>query len=284
MVLLGRAVLAGALLWAALAASIPGRAGEAPAWAGLRNPMIDIEYEVPESSEYQATYEYLKRRQVLEELSAFLSPVRLPYRIKFKLMQCGVANAFYEHGKGLWLCYELPDYLSRLAPVDAAGRGVTRDDVLIGAFIQLALHEVGHAVFDVLQVPILGRQEDAADQISAFVMLQFGPNLARRTLTGAAYVWEQMNGTEWAGAKLADVHGTTLQRFYNVLCIAYGGQPDTFKDLVEAGDLPAERARRCAREYEQVRNAFAKTVWPHLEQELVKKVQAIDWLKWQDPR
>jgi hypothetical protein len=36
------------------------------------------------------------------------------------------------------------------------------------------LHETGHAVFDLLEVPVLGREEDAADLFSAYIMLHFG--------------------------------------------------------------------------------------------------------------
>jgi uncharacterized membrane protein YhaH (DUF805 family) len=74
-----------------------------------------------------------------------------------------------------------------------------------------------------------------------------------------------------------------LQRFYNLLCIAYGGQPDNFKDLVEAGMLPKERAARCGREYEQVKLAFAKTIWQHIDADKLEKVQAIEWAKWEAP-
>lgn len=272
-------LLARTLLWALLTLTGQASAGETPAWADLSNPMIAIQYEAPVSAQYQATYEYMRERQVLEKLSAFLSPLRLPYRMEMKITECGTTNAFYTHGKGLRLCYEFPEYISRLAPADATERGATRRDVLAGAFIQIVLHEVGHAVFDLFQVPILGGEEDAADQVSAFIMLQFGRDLARQWLTGTAYIWQQMD-SPWTDTKFADVHGTHLQRFYNVLCIAYGGQPDNFRDLVEVGDLPTERAAHCAHEYEQASFAFAKTVWPHLDQALVKKVQSIDWLDW----
>ena len=75
----------------------------------------------------------------------------------------------------------------------------------------------------------------------------------------------------------ADEHGTASQRMYNTLCIAYGGQPDWFKDMVDAGWLPPERAKNCAAEYQDVKLAFQKTILPFIDQEQMKKVQARSW-------
>ena len=49
------------------------------------------------------------------------------------------------------------------------------------------LHETGHAVFNMLQIPVLGREEDAADQFAAYLMLRLGKDEARRMILGSAY-------------------------------------------------------------------------------------------------
>ncbi len=50
------------------------------------------------------------------------------------------------------------------------------------------LHESGHAVFDLLKLPVLGREADAADLFSAYVMLQLGKEGARTLILGSAYL------------------------------------------------------------------------------------------------
>ena len=85
------------------------------------------------------------------------------------------------------------------------------------------------------------------------------------------------NPKEWS--QYSDEHGTSSQRFYNTLCLGYGGDPQTFKEFVDKGWLPKERAAGCAAEYQQVRQAFSKTVLPFINQSLIKKVQETDWLK-----
>jgi len=49
-----------------------------------------------------------------------------------------------------------------------------------------------------------------------------------RVAPGAPYLWQGSTGT----TKFANVHGTPAQRFYNVLCIAYGVDQALFADVV----------------------------------------------------
>ncbi len=37
---------------------------------------------------------------------------------------------------------------------------------LAGPLLDTILHEVAHAMFDMLRVPVLGREEEAADQVA----------------------------------------------------------------------------------------------------------------------
>jgi hypothetical protein len=52
------------------------------------------------------------------------------------------------------------------------------------------LHEAGHALFDLLNVPIFGREEDAADQLSSIIMLRYDKERARRLILGSAYQYK----------------------------------------------------------------------------------------------
>jgi Putative metallopeptidase len=45
--------------------------------------------------------------------------------------------------------------------------------------------------------------------------------------------------------QFADVHGLPSQRYYNLLCRAYGADPKLFEDVVTYGRLPPERAEGC---------------------------------------
>jgi hypothetical protein len=232
----------------------------------------------------QATLDRLRKRQVLEELAMFLSPLRLPRVLRIRTKSCGVVNAFYDRSEwAISLCYEFYEHLEQIAPQTKSPQGFTRDEVIVGGFIDAIFHELGHALFDILQVPVFGREEDAADQLSAFLMLQFGQDVARTTIQGAAFTYLN-NRNPRSRAEYADEHGTDAQRFFNYLCLAYGGEPDAFRDFVDNGVLPKARANGCAREHQVVKMAFAKTILPHIDQQLMKTVQSVQWLRQTDGR
>ncbi len=254
----------------ATALSLPARAQD------LTNPNIQFGYIPPKSVKYQATLDRIKKRKVLEQLSEFLSPLKLPHVFYLVSAECG-ENSSNFYNPSTWaivLCYEYIELMNRIAP--EAGKpkqGFNRDEVIIGAFVASVLHETGHAVFDMVSVPVFGREEDAADQMAVFLALQFNKDVARTITRGRAYFWAVLGDPkEWSD--FADEHGTSSQRFYNTMCLAYGGDPQTFKEFVDKGWLPKDRAANCADEYKQVYRAFEKTIYPFIDQAMMKKVQA----------
>jgi hypothetical protein len=247
----------------------------------LQNSRIEVVYEEPRLPRLIPLYQRLKDRQVLEELKAFLSPLRLNKKLVLNTKQCDAVNAFYSRSQGLILCYEYIEYIEDLAPVTATAEGFTRPEGIAGAFAEVSLHEIGHAVFHMFETPIFGREEDAADQLAAFVMLQFSKDVTRLAIKGAAFSYLSQE-TAWSRTKFSDEHGTHRQRYYNYLCLAYGSDPLEFQDFVDKGLLPPERAPHCAREYQQIKRAFTATILPFVDQGMMHKVQAIRWFRPED--
>ena len=69
---------------------------------------------------------------------------------------------------------------------------------------------------DLLEVPVLGREEDAADLFSAYIMLHFGKDDARRLIFGSAYQYKadlQNPEVSFELKKFSDEHGFQAQRF-----------------------------------------------------------------------
>jgi hypothetical protein len=243
----------------------------------LENSQVDIAYEAPQNPAFLPLYQRLKARRPLEELRRFLAPLRLPRKLQLRTAECAATYVPYESGPAT-ICYEYLDEIERLAPVDTSPTGVTRANAITGAFVQVALHQVAAAIFDILQVPIWGREEDAADKLAGFIMLQFGKEVALRTLTGTTYFFEASNRT-WTGNDFSDERGTEDQRYYNYLCIAYGGDPATFDYVVRDNSLPKSRTDGCAHEYSELQYAFNKTIMPFVDQDVMAKVRSIQWLK-----
>ena len=257
---------------------LPATPAAAQAPAALQNPQIEIVYGQPSNANYRPIYDRLKKLQVLEELKQFLVPLRLPRKLTVQVDQCGAATRPYKPGGPATICYELVEQIERVA---AKTEENLRETVLVGTFVQAVFHEVALAVLDILQVPIWGRREDAADRLSSFIMLQFGEDVARQTVIGTGVFFEA-SGKTWTGSQFADVNSPEPQRYFNFLCMAYGGAPKVFEGLAKAeGDakpiLPEDRAGRCADEYAQVRKAFNLRIMPFVDPDLVVRVKASQW-------
>ena len=99
------------------------------------------------------------------------------------------------------------------APQKVSPEGFTRQEAIVGGFVGVTLHEAGHAVNDLLNLPVLGREEDAADQIAGFIMLQFGKEVARTAIKGTAYSWLTFARQDAAGllGHAFDAGATLLQ-------------------------------------------------------------------------
>jgi hypothetical protein len=224
----------------------------------------------------------LIKRQLLEEFSQFLAPLKLPITLRLVTRECGVVNAFYDpRSSRVVLCYERFANAEDVAPKQTTPQGITREDAIVGSIVGVMLHEAGHAVSNLLRLPVLGREEDTADQIAGFVSLQFGRDVARTLIKGEAYSWHVRQGS----SRFWGVHSTGLQRRHMYLCLAYGKDPDGFSDFVtKFGWLPHERAANCANEYRQVEHAFRTTILPHLDMDVLKQVRERKWLRPDDGR
>jgi hypothetical protein len=246
------------------------------------NPRVEIEYRAPKSAQFHGVYESLKERKILEELQHFLVPLNLPHSLRLVAMECGYVNAFYSPAdRSLNICYELVADIMDKAPNIASEDGfVTRQAAIVGNLVGVVLHEGGHMLFDMLDVPVFGREEDAADETASFIALQFNKDVARTIVKGFAYFWarESDPAASTPMSAWSDEHGSASQRMFNALCLAYGGDPQTFQEFVDRGWLPKKRADHCDQEYTQLKNAFVKTVLPFIDQDLVARVRRTQWL------
>jgi hypothetical protein len=250
------------------------------ALAAAKTNRVKVRYVPPENPEFQEIYTELKQRGALEKLQKLLSPIRLPRTLRISLTECdGEADAMYADDE-IEICYEYIEELQKYMATEATPAGIEPLDTLIGPFVDTVLHEFAHALFDYHDVPVLGREEDAADQVSAYIYLQLGKDEARRLIMGTvyAYMLEVQDTDPPDMEEYADEHSTTEQRTINLICMAYGSDPELFKDLPKLGGIPQYRIDICEEEYELISFAYQKLIGPLVDQKLAKKVFAKSWL------
>lgn len=234
-------------------------------------------YDQPKLAEHQEIRERFRTQKVLERFQRFFSVMRSPRPLSFRLTDCeGEIEAWYDPDtRIITVCYEYIADIYRSAPKQTTEDGVTREDVVVGSVIEVFLHEAGHAYFDIFNIPILGREEDAADQLAAYVLLQFGDDIALRTVRGVAYMYaSEARSTTPSLKAFANEHSLPAQRFFNLACIAYGAKPKVFSIVIEKEYLPRERAERCEEEYKQVAFALTRLLGPHMDKKAAARLQA----------
>jgi hypothetical protein len=281
----------GALVGVALIqATLAGAQPQKPATQINQPNRISIEYVATEDLVLREYYRLLRDHRALEKIQEMLSPFHLPEELTIKAAECGVVNSWYRRENfkpTVTICYEYLRHILESLPNTTSPVGVTPDDATAGQFYWLTLHEVGHAIFDLFNVPIFGRPEDAADNFATYILLQFGRGQARRLIGGAAWArraylgdYERNPVVRKRIAAFADNHGLPEERFYNLVCLAFGADPVQF---AEAGDyLPSTRSSNCEFEYRTLVTAFHREITPHIDQEMARRVLDANWLP--DPK
>ncbi len=198
---------------------------------------------------------------IINELNEF---IELPVAVPITFVDCGVANAFYNsETQSVIMCYEM--IIEAYNVYVALGmEGEDLSIAIANLTFSIMYHEIGHALVDILELPITGREEDAVDQFSVVSLLVF-EELGQEALINFAQFWGGLAMS--SENNLEDMsfwgeHSLSSQRFYDILCLAYGSDTENLGFLVEGGMLPEERAQRCPSEFERVANAWASLLEP----------------------
>ncbi len=232
-------------------------------------PPPDTKASTP-SGEFKLTWgktEATDLRDILKDEAGFgdlvdglSGAIALPRDVGIVFEDCGEENAFYDPRLSrITMCYELLEglvemFAAELEPEEAG-------EAAMGAFVFVFFHELGHALIDVLELPVTGKEEDAADQWATLVLLEDGKDGEQAAMDSAvAFSLMAENESELA---FWGEHSFGEQRFYNILCLVYGADPSAHRDMVESDALPEERAERCSEEYRRVQRAWEILTKPH---------------------
>jgi hypothetical protein len=254
---------------------------------GGQSDRLSIIYVPPGNSGFQEVYDLLRQHRALEKVKEILSPFRFSEQLTVETTECGGVNSYYQRKNfkpTVTICYEFLKRILELLPNETTPAGLTPPDAAVGQFFSVTFHEVGHAAFDIFNVPIFGHEEDAADNFATFIMLQFGKGQARRLINGAAWAWRAYLGdyqknpvVQTRLAAFATDHGLPQERFYNLVCLAFGANSQEFADFESF--LPPARSPNCSHEYQTLVRAFRQEIRPHIDQEQARVVLDTDWLQ-----
>ena len=136
-----------------------------------------------------------------------------------------------------------------------------------GNMLFVLLHELAHAAMTELDLPVLGRKEDAADSFAALTLIHIKSVFSDRVLTEAAKGWfmvDRRDRKEGDPIAYYDEHGLNQLRAFQIVCYMVGADPVRFKDLAAEIKLPKDRQESCAEDYRDAAKSWGVVLQPHL--------------------
>ncbi len=223
-----------------------------------------VRYSAAKSPEFADFNAKLKRERILEALAEGASKgVSLPMPVTLTITECGSPNAFYEpRQKIIAICFELIKQLATEKEQQQKKPTRVSGDIFGGALVYIFLHEVGHALIDQFNLPVLGREEDAADQISTYLLLKT-PNQTEGWFSGAMWFFRKKK-IFYTRVQFSDEHSLSPQRQSNIACWAFGANPTRYSGAISDGYLSVDRAKRCQAEYQKLDNTVRALLGPNL--------------------
>jgi hypothetical protein len=125
---------------------------------------------------------------------------------------------------------------------------------------------MGHVHITEMGLPVLGREEDAADTFATVTMLKYRSAVTHRMLVEAAKGWflsAWRDEKEGFALAFYDEHGLDRQRAYWIVCLMVGSDREKFSDLAEEVRLPETRRQTCAGDYSNASWSWNKVLEPH---------------------
>jgi hypothetical protein len=144
-------------------------------------------------------------------------------------------------------------------------KGVSRKEAVQHVVTEMLFHELAHALIDVYGLPIVGKEEDAADALATVALIRLYPK-GRELAISAADLYEIMSrDTELGKEDFFDEHSLDIQRYYSTLCHVYGSDPKGHAWVAKKAGFPRERQELCEEEFEALDASWLALLEPYLK-------------------
>ncbi len=226
-------------------------------------PSFTLEYENT-NSELKPYADLLKESGVFEEVMADLDVLfNLPAPVRI-IFTAGKPGPQYYRGV-INMPYEFMMYNDQLQ--QAAQYSDNREeqlDLLFDLTEFVLYHEVGHALVDMLDIPVLGKEEDAVDGFAAVLAATME---LEEVALGAADIFDM--GLQFADKEISDEefwgeHSLDEQRMFTIFCLIYGSNPEEHPKLLDEVGMPAEMRNECQRNYQETLRNWSRVLGDYL--------------------
>jgi hypothetical protein len=227
---------------------------------------VEARWQKPHGEENVVGYELLKASETRSLAKSLATAFELPNPLLIKGVNGFGGGPFYNpEDNSITLPYEFPAVVFGVITQSNPQGTPTEWGEAAGAVNSFILaHEFAHALIHNFELPVLGREEDAADGLSTVVLLKAEEGALYAI--DAAEFWEAFSGRQDPPdlAEYADNHSFDRQRADNILCWVAGSNEGIAEAFLENGILPEDRLAACSGEWELLRSSAEQVLDPHL--------------------
>ena len=231
---------------------------------------IKAVWQKPRGEENKVGYELLKASETRYLAKSLASAFELPNTLTIKGVNGFGGGPFYNpEDNSITLPYEFTTVVLGVIAQSDPEESQYEWGEAVGAVDSFILaHEFGHALIHNFELPVLGREEDAADGIATALLLLASEGSVYAA--DAAEFWLNFSGRQDPPqlAEYADNHSFDRQRADNILCWIGGAEEELLVAFVENEVLPESRAVSCPGEWELLRRSVEQVMEPHLQHPL----------------
>jgi hypothetical protein len=239
---------------------------------------ITTYYEEPYDSANMMWYNDFKEIHFLEDMAKVLNSVlKINKPLKLAMRECGFVNATYNpEEKELTLCYELlrfmdEQYLKDNKPSDSLYTQIGH------ALAFIYFHEIGHAMIDLLDIPLTGKEEDAADYFAFYFLASNEVPVGVDAAMECAKFFKKLSQFKDSvnlvrvkkGEKVElpfwDEHSFEMQRFYSIFSLIYGSNPEKYDYLIADGFLGERRPQIAINEFKKIKRGWDRVLKDHIK-------------------
>ena len=231
------------------------------------NGKISVVYDEPSDDVGTQAKQILQLGGTDGVAAGFTKSFKLPFDITIHVVNGLVGPSYDPSTKTLTLSYGFVNFTAGVLKKNFAE--LRSNDAEFGKQLAavdgfILVHEFGHAFVDAFDLPVLGREEDAADAVATVFLTRAVTN-GREYAFDAARFFNALSARQrnLAAADFFDEHSLDKQRAYSIVCLIAGSSEQAYADVAKLRILSAERQQRCPAEYEQKVKAVENLLKPH---------------------
>jgi hypothetical protein len=226
-----------------------------------------ISYQKPSTTQDKATLNLLKKEAINEIAIEIINEIFfIPKSINIKYGGADGPEYDSETHQVLIPYPFIQEIKQRFIKDKYTESGLSIEEATMDVVTHTILHELAHALINIYDLPIVVKEEDAADALATLLLIELFEDGQEIAITAAdIFKLESNDIKDFEEADFWDEHSLDIQRYYNTLCLIYGSAPKKYSELLEDADFSDEKAEQCIDDYQQLYFSWATLLKPHLK-------------------